>query len=72
MKQKEINMDNNLNNFKGIYFGGKNDQIYFEAGAHFRYKDLCIKLEKLALSLSPDRRGKTMYEDLSYFLSKSS
>lgn len=62
-KDNEYNQDNDLNNYKGIYFGGDNEQTYFEAGAHFRYKDLCAKLEKLVLSLTPDRRGKTMYEE---------
>ena len=64
-KQGKDNV-NDLNNFKGIYFGGDNEQTYFEAGAHFRYKDLCGKLEKIVLSLTPDRRGKTMYDDHTY------
>lgn len=52
----------NLKNFKGIYFNDDNLQTYFENGAHFRYSVLCGKLEKLVLTLSPGRRGKTMYE----------
>lgn len=62
-KDNELYVENDLNNYKGIYFGGDNEQTYFEAGAHFKYKDLCAKLEKLVMSLTPDRRGKTMYED---------
>ena len=50
----------NLNNYKGIYFNDHNTQNYFECGAHFGYKDLCMKLERLVLTLSPGRRGKTI------------
>ena len=65
-KEKKKEANNDLNNYKGIYFGGDTEQQYFDAGAHFRYKDLCSKLEKIVLSLTPDRRGKSMYEDFSY------
>lgn len=63
-----INNENNenLNNFKGIYFNNDNEQNYFENGAHFIFRDLCWKLEKLVLTLSPARRGKTMYEDCEF------
>jgi hypothetical protein len=69
-KNRDSHIDNDLNNYKGIYFGGDNEQTYFESGAHFKYKELCAKLEKLVLSLTPDRRGKSMYEDWSYSVSK--
>ena len=67
-KKEKPNDDNeqNLTNFKGIYFNDENVQNYFENGAHFRYRDLCAKLEKLVLTLSPGRRGKTMYDDCNY------
>lgn len=50
-------------NFKGIYFQDNNEQQYFEGGAHFSYKVLCKKLEKLLTVLSPDRKGQSTYED---------
>lgn len=33
--------------FKGIYYNESKEQMYFEGGAHFRYKDLFHILEKL-------------------------
>ena len=58
-----IKNENNMDNFKGIYFNDNYEQNYFENGAHFKYREMCGKLEKLVLTLSPGRRGKTMYED---------
>lgn len=49
--------------YKGIYFNDDNEQQYFEGGAHFQYKDLCYRLEKIVVTLSPDRKGKSMYQD---------
>ena len=46
-----------MNNFKGIYFNETTDKKNFEFGAHFSYKDMCRRLEKLRQTLSPDRRG---------------
>ena len=54
-KQKEINKninhnlenENNMDNFKGIYYNDNNEQNYFENGAHFKYREMCGKLEKL-------------------------
>ena len=66
----DTHLEKNLNNFKGIYFGEDNEQTYFEFGAHFRHKDLCSKLEKFVLTLTPDRRGKSMYEDWNYSVVK--
>lgn len=60
----------NLNNYKGIYFNDHNVQHYYECGSHFCFKDLCGKLEKLIVTLSPERRGKTLYEDGEEFESK--
>ncbi len=53
----------NLNNFKGIYFNDNQEQKFYEAGAHFQYRELCYRLEKVVMTISPERRGKTMYED---------
>jgi len=51
-------------NYKGIYFDDNtNEQQYYEGGAHFSFKDICSKLEKLICVLSPDRKGKCLYED---------
>lgn len=69
---RESLQENDMTNYKGIYFGGDNEQAYYEGGAHFRYKDLCSKLEKIVLSLTPDRRGKSMYEDYTYSSVKGS
>lgn len=33
--------------FKGIYYNDSKEQIFFEGGAHFKYKDLYYLLEKL-------------------------
>ena len=43
--------------YKGIFYGDNNEQKYYEHGAHFLYKDLCRKLEKVSKQLSPSRRG---------------
>ena len=52
-----------INNYKGIYYQEDTEQKFFEADAHFSYVDLCRRLEKIVLKISPERRGKTMYED---------
>jgi hypothetical protein len=62
-EEEELN-DNELDNYKGIYFNDDNDEKYYEGGAHFRYHDLCKILEKTIKDLSPERRGKTLYEDV--------
>jgi peptide subunit release factor RF-3 len=54
-------LDNN--NFKGIYYNDNDEQKYYEYGAHFPYRELCYRLEKIVITLNPDRKGKTMYED---------
>lgn len=59
----EEDEETDLNDFKGIYYNDNNEQRYYENGAHFKYKDLCIRLERLVFSLPPERRGKSMYED---------
>lgn len=54
--------DDQLNNYKGVFFGEETDQKYYEAGAHFSYKILCRILENLTKILSPSRKAKTLYE----------
>jgi hypothetical protein len=67
----EVENDNNdienqdANNYKGIYYGDDNEQQYYEGGAHFKYTVLCKKLENLLLILSPERKGKSIYDDIS-------
>ena len=61
--EEEVESQNNLKDFKGMYFNDNHEQKYYEAGSHFRYRDLCSRLEKIVLSLTPERRGKSMYED---------
>jgi hypothetical protein len=65
--KKRIDEDNEpaneLGEFKGIYYNDNHEQKYYEGGAHFKYKNLCGILEKIVMSLTPDRRGKSMYED---------
>ena len=48
-------------NYKGIFFKEDTEQRYYEGGAHFQYKDICRRLEKLFYALSTDRRGETLY-----------
>lgn len=43
--------------YKGIFYGDNNEQKYYEHGAHFLYKDLYRRLEKVSKQLSPSRRG---------------
>ena len=46
-------LDENVANYKGVFFGDDTEQKYYESGAHFGFKDLCKRLEKLLLILSP-------------------
>ncbi len=48
-------------NYKGIFYKEETEQRYFEGGAHFQFKDLCRRLEKLFYALSTDRRGESLY-----------
>ncbi len=48
-------------NYKGIFYKEETEQRYFEGGAHFQYKDLCRRLEKLFYALPTDRRGESLY-----------
>jgi hypothetical protein len=53
--------NNEVLNYKGIFYKEDTEQRYFEGGAHFQFKDLCRRLEKVFYALSTDRRGETLY-----------
>lgn len=55
--------DDQVENYKGVFFGEETEQKYYEAGAHFSFKGLCKILESIIRTLSPSRRGKTLYGD---------
>jgi hypothetical protein len=61
----------NLNEFKGIYFNDTQEQKYYEGGAHFKYTDLCGRLEKIVMTLTPDRISSTAYEEEAQDLKKT-
>lgn len=52
----------NAKNYKGIYFDEDSVQQYYEAGAHFSHRYLCQKLEEIIFTLSPERRGNSIYD----------
>ena len=60
---EEAEDDANLNDFKGLYYNDNQEQKYYEGGAHFKYTDLCNRLEIIVNTLTPDRKGRSMYED---------
>jgi hypothetical protein len=51
-----------LNKYKGIYSEEDQEPKYFEFGAHFPYIFLAEKLDELILSISPERRGNSLYD----------
>jgi hypothetical protein len=55
--------EENLENYKGIYFNDDKEEQYYEGGAHFKYTELCKRLENIILSLPPERRAKYVYND---------
>jgi hypothetical protein len=62
-ERQDLGDEENLDNYKGIYFNDDKDEEIYEYGAHFKYADLCKRLENLILSLPPERRGKYVYND---------
>ena len=44
-----------MNEYKGIYYNDNNEQHFYEGGAHFRYRDLFDRLERLHLYISKKR-----------------
>lgn len=60
----EETVDNeNMHEFKGIYFNDTQEQKYYEGGAHFKYTDLYNRLDKLLTILTPDRKGGSVSDD---------
>jgi hypothetical protein len=53
-------------NYKGIYYNEDDGQKYYENGAHFPYRELCYRLERIVITLNPERRGKTIYDDFDF------
>ena len=46
-----------INNFKGIYYNEESEQRFYEHNAHFPFKELCFKINRILKTLSPSRRG---------------
>jgi hypothetical protein len=69
-QQNETENEADLDHYKGIYFNDKEEQEYYEGGAHFSHKELCMLLEKLYFNIPTERRGKQIYQD-SEFLPSS-
>lgn len=61
-EEEEYDIDQ-INNYKGIYYEEDTEQKFFEHDAHFQYDNLCKRLELIAKTVSPNRRGKSLYED---------
>jgi hypothetical protein len=55
--------DDQVDNYKGVFFGEDTEQKYYESGAHFPFKGLCRILESIVRTLSPSRRAKSVYGD---------
>lgn len=55
--------DDNALNYKGVFYNDDAEQKYYEAGAHFPFKELCRRLEKVLRTLSPSRKGKSLYPE---------
>ena len=36
-----------MNNYKGLFYNEKTKKLYYEGGAHFKYKDLVKELEAI-------------------------
>ena len=64
VKDEELAFNINLNvlSYKGIYYQEEPEQRYYEGGAHFSHYVLCQKLEEIILTLSPERRGNSIYD----------
>jgi hypothetical protein len=74
----DAGLNDDILNYKGIYYENENnnddeeeDNHEHEYGAHFKYRDLCKLLEKLYLTLPPDRRGRYVYANSDRSLSPS-
>lgn len=61
-EEKNPNTNNNVLNYKGIYYEEEPEQKYFEGGAHFSFYNLCQRLEEILLTISPERRGNSIFD----------
>jgi hypothetical protein len=43
--EDDIADDENILNYKGIFYNEDSEQKYYEHGVHFKYKDLCKRLQ---------------------------
>lgn len=65
-EDSEDNLADNddINNYKGIFNEEEEpEQRYYENGAHFSFKELCIKLESIYDHIDSERKGAKMYEN---------
>lgn len=64
--EENVAQGEEVNNYKGLFYGDQEEEErYFDYGAHFPYKELCRRLEKVVATLDPTRRGETLYEEFS-------
>ena len=61
--EDEIADNKNINDYKGVFYKEDTEQLYYEGGSHFSFKDICKRLEKLFWMLSLERRGPSLYSD---------
>ena len=54
---------NDLNNYKGQFYKEGSETKFFEAGAHFEFKDLCKRLESLNLNSFSETLNNFIYEE---------
>ena len=49
--------DQKAGDYKGVFYDDDTEQRYYEHGAHFQFKDLCLRLENVIRSFSLSRKG---------------
>lgn len=49
---EEVIANENPINYKGIFYGDDTEQMYYEGGAHFQYKDICKRLNNVLLVIN--------------------
>lgn len=57
----EFKENQDVINYKGVFYNEDTVNHYYEGGAHFQFKNLCRRLEKLFFAISSDRKGDTLY-----------
>ena len=50
----KLSKEENLNDYKGQFFNLQKELRYYENGAHFKYEELCRKLDDLREKFSLD------------------